>query len=622
MNKMNNCENNPILLFSPDKISVRKRECSISFILSLFCYLTVFLSCNVLDKEPLDVIPENIVWEDEKLISSYITGVYVSTTVLNNEADDISNTDKPFFSIFYVNNVSDESKSTSNFSGNAYQYKTNGLKIKGGLLEWWEKSYVIIRSLNELIERLPLSSVSESFKEQKIAEARFLRALNYFYMVKRYGGVPLITKVQQVSDPKNELYPVRNTEKSIYDFVISEAKAVSQILPENVQDAEWGRPSRYTALALVSRAALYAGSIATYGTVQLNGVVGIEAGNAASYYQEALDASGIIMKSNKYNLYDENPDKSANFRELFLSDKNSEVIFAVQHDGSDRDYGGAGWCYDYFQCPYPNGWSNGIHDAPYLELVEAFEYMDGRSGKLDLNQLKGRLLTIDELWSGKDPRFFATFYTQDTKWQGRNLNFYNGLRTEDGTITTVGSYKGVLCDGDQKSTQTGFGVLKYLDENKDNGNSSTAGIFGSSQDFIVFRYAEILLNYAEAAFALGKNSDALNALNQVRKRAGITLLKDIDIEYIRNERRVELAFEGHRYWDLRRWRIAEDYLSSHMSGIRYILDYSTKKFLVERRLKVDGAVNPPVFKKENYYLPITLARTANNSNLVENPGYE
>ncbi len=584
------------------------------------CFMFILSACNVLDKEPLDVIPEVIVWNDEKLVDAYLTGAYINTTVLNNEADDVANSSRPFFSIFYVNNVSDESKSTSNFSGNAYQYKVNGLKISGGLLEYWERPYKVIRSLNEIIEKLPSSTVSDEFKEQKIAEARFLRAFNYFYMVKRYGGVPLIVNLQQSTDPQEELYPTRNTEQEVYDFVISEAKEILDVLPE-IDDSNWGRPSRYAALALMSRAALYAGSIAQYGTVQLNGVIGIERNQANRYYQEAAEASDQIIKSKRFVLFDQNSDKTANFRELFLTKRNPEVIFSVQHDGSDKDYSGAGWSYDYFQCPFPNGWANGIHDAPYLEFAEAFEYIDGRPGALDFASFKGKLMTMDELWEGKDPRFLATVYTQNTKWQGRNLEFYNGIRKEDGTILTTGSYNGVLANGDQKVTQTGFGVLKYLDEKKDNGNSSTAGIFGSVQDFIVFRYAEILLNYAEAAYALGNESAALDVLNQVRRRAGIQELVSLNVERIRNERRVELAFEGHRYWDLRRWRIAEDYLSRNQSGIRYILDYTTHKFIVEKRLKVDGAVNPPIFENQHYYLPITLARTANNPNLVENPGY-
>lgn len=587
----------------------------------LVAFLISACQKDVLDKKPLDIIPDDMVWNDESLVNAYVTGAYVRTTVLTNDSEDIQQTATPFFTMFYVNNVSDESKSTSNFSGNAYQFKTNGLKIGGGLMEWWEKPYVVIRSLNELIERLPQSSLNEKFKEEKIAEARFLRAFNYFYMVKRYGGVPLITKAQNIDAPQEELFVPRNSEKEIYDFVIKEAAAISEILPPVQEDTDWGRPTKYAALALVSRAALYAGSIATYGTVQLNGLLGFDRSAARGYFETSAAASKAIIDSKQFRLYDENPDKTMNFRNLFLTKRNPEVIFAKQHDGSDKDYAGAGWSYDYFQCPYPNGWANGIHDAPYLEMVESFENTDGSSAKLEQTVLDSKLWTMDELWGKKDPRFRATIYTQGTPWQGRILQFYNGIKTAEGTITTTGSYQGILANGDQKSTQNGFGVLKYLDETKDNGNSSTAGIFGSRQDYIVFRYGEILLNYSEASFELGNSADALSALNDIRIRAGIPARTAITMENIRNERKVELAFEGHRYWDLRRWRIAKDYLSKNMRGLRYVLDYKSGKYILMIKEKVDGAVRSPIFESFNYYFPITLARTANNSKLVENPGY-
>src|SRR3546814_19585653 len=103
------------------------------------CLLVLFSACNVLEKEPLDVIPETIVWNDEKLVDAYLTGAYLNTTVLKNEADDVHASKKPFFSIFYVNNVSEESKSTSNLTGNAYLYHKHCIKIDGGVFEYWEK---------------------------------------------------------------------------------------------------------------------------------------------------------------------------------------------------------------------------------------------------------------------------------------------------------------------------------------------------------------------------------------------------------------------------------------------------------------------------------------------------
>jgi len=140
-------------------------------------------------------------------------------------------------------------------------------------------------------------------------------------------------------------------------------------------------------------------------------------------------------------------------------------------------------------------------------------------------------------------------------------------------------------------------------------------------DFIVFRYGEILLNYAEAAFELGKSSEALDAVNQIRGRAGIALLTNITRDAIRHERKVELAFEDQRWWDLRRWRTAVDAITRNFSGIYTFYDVKTGKFRIELNENAMGGV-PSVFKEEHYYFPITPGRISNNPNLApENPGY-
>jgi hypothetical protein len=580
-----------------------------------------FSSCqkNVLDKVPLDIISDNTVWSDQVLIDAYLTEAYSETYVLTNETmgnnwDDGESWAAPFA----VNEVSDECKPNWWVGASlGYNFKLGFLKIDGGLLEWWENSYRVIRKLNEFIQRVPASPLDNGLKKTRIAEARFLRAYNYFAMVKRYGGVPLITVPQSVSTPKDSLYPKRAKEHEIYDFVISETDAIANDLPEtNVS----GRPCKYAALALESRAALYAGSIAKFGSVQLDGVVGIPTSSAAGYYQKAYDVSKAIITSGKYTLYNKNSDKVMNFRQLFLEKNNPEVIFVRPHTYSDRDAGGNGWSYDFFQTPPPNAWGAGNIDAPYLEMVEEFEYVDGSSGKLDRNAIQQGLWTTDELWKNRDPRFYATIYTNNSLWKSALLDWHNGILRPDGVIQTDGSYQGVLAVGNERvdgSFGTGFGVLKYLDESKDNlGNRATSGT-----DWIVFRYGEILLNYAEAAFELGKTNDALDAVNTIRSRAGIATLGSVDRDKIRHERKIELAFEGHRYWDVRRWRTAVVDLSKKGSGLRYVLDYATRKYKLMVIDDIDGIVSPPTFYPKNYYLPITLARTGNNPNLVENPGY-
>lgn len=147
-----------------------------------------------------------------------------------------------------------------------------------------ERAYKVIRKLNQFIQTVPESPLEADLKKRRIAEARFLRACNCFEMVKRYGGIPFIIEVQDLNTPQDVLYPKRTKEREIYDFVLSEVNGFSNDLPEISNDP--GRSTKYAALALKCRAALYAGSIVQFGTVQLDGVVGIEASAANTYYQE------------------------------------------------------------------------------------------------------------------------------------------------------------------------------------------------------------------------------------------------------------------------------------------------------------------------------------------------
>lgn len=578
-------------------------------------------SCSkILDKVPLDMISDEAVWKDEALTEAYLIELYGKMTYFANESKGNVWDGDAWFPCFTNNEMSDEGR--GNWGADAYSYKFGNLQIGGGLMEWW--GYGPIRDLNIFLERLPETPLSDELKATRKAEARFLRAFSYFAMVKRYGGIPLITKAQKLEDPEEELYPARNKEAEVYDFIIHELDEIVNDLPDPA-NAESGRPGKSAALALKSRAALYAASIARFGTVQLDGVVGIPADKANSYYQTAYDAADQIIKAGWHELYKGDADKVVNFKNIFLNEGNKEVIFVKPHNEVNNLAGGNGWAVDFLQCPYPQGWGAGNETGPYLEMVEAFEYTDGRPGTLDRTVIQQGLWTTDDLWKDKDPRFFATIYTQNTPWQGGVVDFHRGILKPDGTIQLEDSYNGVLANG-TNGAGTGFGVMKYLNEAHDNMAGTNSGWPTSWQDWVIFRYAEILLNYAEAAFELNKPGDALNAVNQIRDRAGIAPLALVDRDKIRHERKVELAFEGHRYWDLRRWRTAETDLSRHFTGLQFVLDYNShiagqKKYKLLTIEKVDGAV-APLFRSYNYYFPITMARTSNNPNLVENPGYQ
>lgn len=602
---------------------------------------------DVLDKKPLDIISDAVVWNDPVLIEAYIAQQYDFTPVLVQDATEcvsgwylsaVSGTNDFNLAMYRSDKMGGQLATTALAEGvavfvpsGAEAYKWSGINIDGAPpLEYWELPYKTIRNLNEFLERVPDSPMDPSIAKLRMAEARFLRAFNYFAMVRRYGGVPLVTKVAHLDDPEEILYPKRNSEKEIYDFIISEMDDIEDDL---VGTVDYGRPTRETALAMKCRVALYAASIAQFGTVQLNGLLGFPAGESESYYQKAYDAANEIIRGNKHCLYNEDTDKVENFKNIFLKKRNPEMIFVKQHTWTDFYSGGNGFSWNFLLAPVPNAWGIGNGIAPYLEVAEAFEYVDGRSGKLNRAEIQKGLWYLNDIFGGKDPRFYASMWMQDTPWrlsESGKVEFYRGLIVGDKIINSPGEgYEGVPSQGTQTYPSTGLGVMKLVDESQP--MSADQGRDG--QDYPIFRFGEVLLNFAEAAFELGRTTDALWAVNEIRKRAGLFELDNITREQIRHERQVELAFEGHRYWDLRRWRIAEKELTGHGSGLRYILDYesikgnlnnpdnpTTPKYRIEVT-EQDGATGMN-FLPHNYYFPITLSRTSANRNLVENPGYK
>ena len=580
----------------------------------------VALSCTktVLDKQPLNIISGDQVFKDPNLISAYVTQVYSELTFLFNDAtNDRTSYESPgspelSFDINLVGEMSDESRCTYTWLYTWYRFKPEAYQLPdGGLLEWW--GYPTIRKMNVFLESIPTASISDAQKKSYTAEMRFLRALSYFEMVKRYGGVPIITKAQSTSD--STLAVPRNKEMEVYDFINSELDASIPDLPADNSSIPTGHPTKYAALALKSRSSLYAASIANYGTVQLNGLVGIPASEKTRFYQSSYDAAKAIIDGGRYSLYNKVPtNKSQNFQNIFLDEGNNEVIFSKEYNGTAAV--GHGW--DCFQSPFGyNAWGVGQNSSPYLDMVNEFENVDGSPRALDPSVYSTGLWTINDLFGKKDPRFEASIYHEGTPWQGGVFHFYRALQLPDNSVISSGSFNGVSAQGGQfGSNSTGFGTKKYLDEKLVQpapGQSST--------DWIVFRYAEVLLNQAEAAIELGQPSVALTDVNLIRSRAGVPTLSSVDRDGVRHERKVELFSEGHRFWDLRRWRIAASAISKPSTGLSLVLDYTTRKYKVEFVPNIDGN-SPPKFVSPMYYFPITRARISNDPALApENPGY-
>lgn len=565
-----------------------------------FLALVVFSlsSCkkDLLNIQP-SIITENNVWSDPNLINAYITNLYSRSE----------------FAGLYVGlpeipnlYASDEGMCVYDFVPNPIGQGT--LRNTGGVLEYWP--YDLIRDINTLIEKLPTTPLSEAQKNQAMGEAKFMRAYAYFEMVKRYGGVPLIKAVQDVNSG-DALFVPRNTEKELYDFIGSELDACATLLPETYSGNDVGRISKYAALALKSRAMLYAASEAKYGTEQLNGLVGMPAAEANTYWQASYDASKAVMASGKFQLYNKYPDdKSKNYQMIFLDKDNSEIIFSKKYISLI-----AGHDFDDFYETNRNYTFWGCAFDPYLELIDDFENKDGSSGKIDWAHTTGFL---PDIFKNKDPRFNATILYNGMPWVKDTVDIWSGIYVNGNLLNSqTDKYHGMDEVGfDQKTVQgsrTGFLMKKFLDPTIQFPKPGQ-----SSQDWIMFRYGETLLNFAEAAFELGKTADALDAINQIRVRAGIVPLASVTMDQIRHERRIELVFEEHRFYDLRRWHTAVAALNGDFHGAISYYQWEQEKYSFQV-VSADGYTK--VFKPAYYYLPITVDRINNNPKLVENPGY-
>src|SRR5690606_10805355 len=508
----------------------------------------------------------------------------------------------------------------------------------------------LIRDINVAIDGIEAASTPtlDPLKAGFIAELRYLRAWTYFEHVKRMGGVPIVTE-QQIYDFSGDpayLQLPRDTEAAVYDFIASEVDAIVDDL-ENA--GSQSRANRYTALALKSRAMLYAGSLAKYNNqmpapIRLpNGEVGIPAERANEYFQKSLDASRAILTSGAYALYDQNADPGVNFYEaLIVKDGNPEIIWA-------RDYSAAGGLSHYWTLnAVPRSLRvdiDGSGISPTLELAEAFDYLDGTSGEfpgLGDGTVAGQDDWIfydevtdifEEVHGGKDGRFWGSIVYPGQTIRGGEVQIQAGVYVWNPSTGVYDKVEGqsnsrytdsegrewVLTGADgprfneSYMGNSGMYIRKFVDEAPAAGTIST----GSDVQWIFFRLGEIYLNAAEAAFELGLPDEALGYVNTLRERAGFPAnsLSSLTMQDIRDERRVELAFEEQRVWDVVRWRIAHEIWdgsqTSRTANMEVLFPYrvirpgheNDGKWVFDQ-FKSVAQLYPRFFQLKNYYAEI------------------
>lgn len=584
---------------------------------------------KILDQNPDQILTEEQVYSDEVMIMSVLANYYGRVHWGQNTNDSYSYT------------ILDEAGKSDGGPDNILTFSET---------QWRVYDYNLIRNINQFLKGLRESTVLNNDKKLAYeAEARFLRAWTYFNMAKGMGGMPIVG--DEVFDYVSGMdittiqYP-RSTEVEIYDYILSEMDDIKNNLGVTATVGA-GRANKWTALMLKARAAIYAGSIANYNNKlsspikTANGEVGIPADQATKYYQAALAAAEEVINGGVYKLSLTKPDDlSRNFYEaISVKDNNQEVIWA-------KDYIYPGQTVGFTRVNIPASHAEDIDRAyagPLLNLVEDFEYINSRNGSLKINDGSGNYIFYDsplDLFQGKDPRLSGSIILPGADFKGILVVLQAGQKVltngvwqtktgtpgstdENGMLTAE---NGPVVSNLQYVNKSGFFFRKFLDEAS---GASTRGR-NSEMWFPRFRFAEAVLIASEAALELNNTTKALSYINQIRSRAGISLLSTITLNDIIQERRVEFAFEDHRYWDLKRWRLADkiwDGSSQNDKAIQYALfpyrvvapgTANHGKWVFEKQ-KFPNSPNPRFFEMKHYYNFIDQSWMDNNPKIVRNP---
>jgi len=585
---------------------------------------------DFLEREPDTILSDDQVFSDAVMIKSVLANFYGRITWGQHIDDSYSYT------------ILDEAAKTDGGPDNRQGFEDN---------RWRVYDYTLLRNLNQFLKGVRETTVLDSDMQKQLeGEARFIRAWLYFNMVRGMGGMPIVGDEVFEYSPGMDItalqYP-RSTEAELYDYIIAECESIKDFLPVN-PSVNGGRATKWAALMLKARAAVYAGSIANYNNKMPNPIktagneVGIPANLAQGYYQTALTAAEEVINSGKYELQLSKPnDRGRNFYEaLSVKENNKEVIWA-------RDYKYPGQTNGFTQSNIPASHAEDIDRAyagPILNLVEDFEYINNRNGEIITKDSNGEYIYYDkaeDAFANKDPRLWGTVIYPGAVFKGTPVVLQAGQKyfeegvwkfrtsepgeTDDDKVL-ITSVNGPTTTNNQFINKTGFFFRKFLDETP---SASTRGR-RSEMWFPRFRFAEAVLIAAEASFELTQPGKALTYINMVRNRAGIQLLETVTFNDIVREKRVEFAFEDHRYWDLKRWRLADkvwngvqnDPTAQQWALFPYLVvdpgNPNNGKWVFDR-IATHMSPNPRHFEMRNYYNFIDQGWVNNNPKIVKNP---
>lgn len=591
----------------------------------LLIILTVGSLTQMSCKKQLDVIPvdqfsDASVWNDASLIQTYINNIYSGVPhgfgciMLASMADEsMYNAD------FGSSNVTKSLINPNDFGIFDANFWASNLKQLN-----WTTQYKFIRATNVFFSKIDASSVEASVKNAMKGEVHFLRAYIYNNLLLSYGGVPVIKTAYSLVD---SFSVPRNTYEETVKFITDELDLAATLL--RGKSMESGRATQGAALALKSRVLLTAaGDFANSNGSWAGGVnkplIGNVSGDRTARWQAAKVAAKVVMDLGTYSLYAPNPasaeEATKNYSDIFLKQQTSEDIF-FKYFTTRVDQGWDGYNPGLYN--NPNGYHGWGSNTPLQQFVDAYEMKDGTKFSWG-NPVQGTAP-----YSNRDPRFYSTVNYDGAKWRTRPsdvialdpIGIINTSNREKWTGTAI-----VITPGldtrkspfeDWNGTYTGYFLRKFVDPTID------AQFNKQTQPWRYIRFTEIVLNYVEACIGLGQEAEAKLWLNKIRKRAfmpdiiesGLAL-----VERYRNERLIELAYEGQRFYDIRRWLIADKSYTNAM-GVDILhklnpdrVTYAAPKYTVY-------SVQDRAWNQRFYLFPLATDEIGRNPKLIQNPLY-
>ena len=517
------------------------------------------LSCekSVLDKQPLGEISEDLIWSDVKLANLYLNDIYLGL----------------YGGLWRGLDCATEIGDEGHEWGASQSWNSGDVNPFNNPFDEWGSAYGQIRKTNLVLANYITLKGDQTAIDQLKGQAYFLRAYYYAELVNLYGGVPIIKKAQKMGD---SISVTRNTYEECIDFIIADLDSASALLPLGWEGSDVGHATKGAAMALKSRELLFAAS-------PLH-----NESNSVAKWTSASNAAKAVIDSMEYELY---PD----YYELFHMDNNQEVIFDIQYAYPTRMQG-----IEYKTNPQGFSGAYGM-TRPTEDLVGSYEMSNG---KMISNPASG--YDLQDPYTNRDPRFYASILYNGAEWRGKTMEtFVDGLSgpgIQDQYATSV--------------SMTGYYSRKFINQN----NIVAYTIDKANENWILIRYAEVLLNYAEAQLNLGNEDEAKIYINMVRERAGMPPVPDLEtgeelIARYRNERKVELSFEEIHFFDVRRWKTAPNVVGVPVHKM-HIVKNDDGTFTYDVQEMEDRA-----WRDAFYHLPIPGDEIQKNSNLEQNSGW-